>query len=158
MRANYFRWIPSEIQLLSSLEAQMESYSFGESLLELIKLRVSQMNGCAFCVSLHTQQLRIFGESNERIDLISVWEEASCYTDRERAALRWAEALTRLPDGSGVSDELYETTVAEFGEEAISQLSLAVAMINTWNRLAVPFRTDHKHIPSLLKHPVRPTC
>lgn len=153
MRADYFQLISKEIKQLSGVEATMASYPMSQQLLELVKLRVSQINGCAFCVSLHTQQLRLFGETNERIDLVSVWEEAPCYTEQERIAFRWAETLTRLAEGDGVSDELYEATVREFGEEGISRLSIAVAMINTWNRLAVPFQTDHQYIEPLLKKP-----
>ncbi|MCC9642447.1 carboxymuconolactone decarboxylase family protein [Rhodopirellula sp. JC740] len=153
MRANYFQLIPSEIRQLTSIESTMANYSIGTQLLELIKLRVSQINGCSFCVSLHTQQLRLMNETNERIDLVSVWQEAPCYTDRERTAFRWAESLTRLADECGIHAPLYTESVNEFGEEGLSQLSLAVAMINTWNRLAVPFQTDHQFIASLLQHP-----
>lgn len=153
MRADYFQLIPNEVQQLSQLEAKIAQYSLGAEFLELIKLRVSQINGCAFCVNLHTQQLRLFNETDQRIDLIAVWEEATCYTDRERTALRWAETLTRLADGRGVSDEIYEEAVAEFGTEGLSQLSVAVTTINTWNRLAVSFQTDPKYIASLLKRP-----
>lgn len=153
MRADYFQLASDEIKQLSAIETTMLSYTISQHLLELVKLRVSQINGCAFCVSLHTQQLRLFEETNERIDLVSVWEEATCYSERERTAFRWADALTRLSDGAGVSDELYESTAREFGDVGVSQLSVAVAMINTWNRLAVPFQTDHRYIESLLKRP-----
>lgn len=156
MRADYFQCIPNEIRQLSEIEATIATYPISQPLLELVKLRVSQMNGCAFCVSLHTQQLRLQGETHQRIDLVSVWEEAPCYTQDERVALRWAEALTRLADGAGVSEELYETIVRQFGEEGSIQLSLVVAMINTWNRLAVPFQTDHQYIKHLLKKPAAP--
>ncbi len=153
MRVNYFQLVSEEVNQLTAIETMMTSYSISQQLLELVKLRVSQINHCAFCVSMHTQQLRLFDETDQRIDLMSVWEEAPCYSERERAAFRWAEALTKIADGAGVSDELYEATAREFGDEGISQLSIAVAMINTWNRLAVPFQTDHRHIKSFLKKP-----
>jgi AhpD family alkylhydroperoxidase len=157
MRADYFRLISREIQQLSKIETTIADYPMESELLELVKLRVSQLNGCSFCVSLHTQQLRLMHETNERIDLVSVWEEAGCYTARERTAFRWAEAVTRLASGEGVSDQLYQETVAVFGEEGICQLSIVVSMINTWNRLAVPFQTDHKYIESLLQQPTELT-
>ncbi|WP_182870564.1 carboxymuconolactone decarboxylase family protein [Rhodopirellula sp. JC639] len=153
MRADYFQLVSKEIRQLSGVEATMSGYPMGQRLLELVKLRVSQINGCAFCVRLHTQQLRLLGESDQRIDLISVWEEAPCYTDRERTAFRWAEALTRLSNGEGVDEELYETAAREFSEEGICQLSMVVAMINTWNRLAVPFQTAPRYIDAFFKKP-----
>lgn len=107
-------------------------------LLELIKTRVSQINGCAYCVDMHTRDARKLGETEQRLYTLSVWHETDLFTPRERAALAWAEALTRLPDG--VSDELLAATRAEFSDPDLVQLTHAIIAINSWNRLGVAFR------------------
>lgn len=107
-------------------------------LLELVKTRVSQINGCAFCVDMHTRDARKLGETEQRLYTLSVWHETQLFTPRERAALAWAEALTRLPDG--VSDELLAATRAEFSDPELVQLTHAIITINSWNRLGVAFR------------------
>lgn len=150
-RLNYFQFLQQEIEQFNQIEQSIDEYALDSNLIELVKLRVSQINGCSFCVSYHTQRLRLMGESDERIDMLTVWNEAACYSATEQAAFRWSEAVTRLADSSGIDDTLYAATVDALGEQGISRLTLAVAMINTWNRLAVSFQTDHKFVAELLK-------
>lgn len=150
-RALYFQYLPDEVDLLTQVERRIDASDLDSKLVELVKLRVSQINGCSFCVAYHTARLRRMGETNERIDQLAVWHEAPCYSAQDRAALKWAESTTRLAGSSGVGNELYSATVAEFGEAGTAQLTLAVAMINLWNRFGAAFQTDHKFVASLLE-------
>jgi AhpD family alkylhydroperoxidase len=109
------------------------------ALLELVKLRASLMNGCAYCVDLHTREARAKGETERRLFAVPVWRDTPFFSLRERAALAWTEAVTEI-GRSGVSDELYEETRAHFTEKEVVDLTIAVIAINAWNRLAVPFR------------------
>ena len=109
-----------------------------ESLLHLIEFRVSQINGCAFCLDMHSKDLRAEGESEQRLYLLSAWREAPFYTERERAALAWAEALTKVADGP-VSDELYQQASKHFSEQELIDLTMAVITINSYNRLNIAF-------------------
>jgi AhpD family alkylhydroperoxidase len=110
------------------------------ALVELVKLRVSQINGCAFCVQMHVQAARRAGVSEDQLQLLCVWHEASLFSPRERTALSWAEALTYCAHDPGAADAKYDTAQAEFGDVALAQLSIAIATINFWNRLAVGYR------------------
>ena len=112
-------------------------------LMELVKIRASQINGCANCLYMHTTEARAAGEREERIYLLDAWREATFYTDRERAALAWTEALTRLPD-AGAPDALYDEVRAQFSEEELAELSLLITVINGWNRVAVGFGIQYK--------------
>jgi AhpD family alkylhydroperoxidase len=112
--------------------------SLEPSLTELVKIRASQINGCASCINLHAVHARADGETNQRIDLLAAWREAPCYTDRERAALGWTEALTRLSEGH-THLSAYEALKAEFTEEERVKLTLTIVVINGWNRIAVGF-------------------
>ena len=112
--------------------------NFDPKLTELVKLRASQINGCANCINLHATEARAAGETEQRIYLLSAWREAPCYTDRERAALEWTEALTRLSEGLALGSA-YETLAAHFTEEERVKLTITINMINAWNRLAVGF-------------------
>ena len=105
---------------------------------ELVKLRASQINGCANCINLHAAEAREKGETQQRIDLLPAWREAPCYSDRERAALEWTEALTRLSEGRGHA-KAYEALKAQFTEEEQVKLTVTINVINGWNRLAVGF-------------------
>ncbi len=109
-------------------------------LIELLQTRVSQINGCAFCLDMHARDLRRLGEGWQRINSLATWRETPFYTPAERAALAWAEALTRLPDGHAGHDEAFEALKAHFGEQEIVELSWAVAASNAWNRMAVGLR------------------
>lgn len=108
-------------------------------LLELVKLRASQINGCAFCIDMHAREAKHAGETDERLHLLNAWEEAGVYTPRECAALRWTEALTRLA-GNPVSETVFAEVRAEFSEEEMTDLTLAIVAINGWNRFSVGFR------------------
>jgi AhpD family alkylhydroperoxidase len=112
--------------------------NFDPTITELVKLSASQLNGCANCLNLHTVEARANGETEQRIYLLSAWREAPCYTDRERAALGWTEALTRLSEGRGHADA-YEALKAQFTEEEQVKLTLTINIINGWNRIADGF-------------------
>jgi AhpD family alkylhydroperoxidase len=105
-------------------------------------MRVSQINGCAYCLHMHSQDARKGGETDVRLYLLDAWEESALYTPRERAALAWAEALTNIREGHA-PDDVYETARSQFSEKELSDLSIAIAMINGWNRLAVGTRQVH---------------
>ncbi len=111
-----------------------------KKLLHLIEYRVSQINGCAYCLDMHSKDLRHEGESEQRIYLISAWRETDLFTAREKAALAWAEAVTTLPNGQ-VPDDVFQTAKNEFGDEVLLDLTLAVTSINVWNRFNIAFRT-----------------
>jgi AhpD family alkylhydroperoxidase len=122
-------WLRTSIAISSSLEP---------ALVGLVEIRASQINGCANCINLHTVQAREKGETEQRIYLLSAWREAPCYTDRERAALGWTEALTRLSEGH-THESAYEALQAQFTEEERVKLTLMINIINGWNRIAVGF-------------------
>jgi AhpD family alkylhydroperoxidase len=138
-RLNYRKVSPTVLQALWGVQKAVDSSGLERSLLELIKLRASQLNGCAFCIDMHYRDALKAGEAEQRLFLLNAWEEAPVYTPRERAALRWTEALTKLA-GHGVSEELYEAVRAEFSETELVSLTLAVVAINSWNRFSVGFR------------------
>lgn len=126
-------------QAMLALQKAVNESGLDPSLLELVKIRASQINGCAFCLDMHARDARASGESDERLDTLAAWREAPFFTERERAALAWAEAVTRVAD-TRVPDEVYEEVREQFSEEEIVALTFAVVTINGWNRLAVSFR------------------
>ena len=125
---------------MSELHAFVHKCGLERKLLELVKLRASQINGCAQCIDMHTKELRADGESEQRLYLLCAWRESPFYNDRERAALAWTEALTLVTNGH-VPDEVYEAARAQFSEEALANLTLAIVAINGANRLNIAFRT-----------------
>jgi AhpD family alkylhydroperoxidase len=127
------------VKLLYPLGSYLAKSSLGKSLLDLVDFRVLQINGCAFCLDMHSKDLRAAGETEQRLYTLDAWREAPFYTDRERAALAWAEAVTKLTNGN-VPDEVYETARKQFSEEEMIDLTLAVTMINTYNRINIAFR------------------
>lgn len=131
-----------------ALQAQVNESGLEKPLMELVKIRASQINGCAFCLDMHARDARAQGEREVRIHLLPAWREAPVYSGRERAALAWTESLT-LVASSQVPDDVYEQARAQFNEEELVQLSLAVVAINGWNRLCVAFRRQ----PDLLPYP-----
>jgi AhpD family alkylhydroperoxidase len=131
---------PSGMKAMLGLNAFVMQSGLEPSLLELIKIRVSQLNGCAFCIAMHVADARKLGVSDERMHLLPAWREAPIYSARERAALAWAEALTHLMDGQ-VPDAIYEETRNRFSVEEITNLSFAVVEISGWNRLMIASRT-----------------
>jgi AhpD family alkylhydroperoxidase len=149
-RLNYFGAAPKAIEpLLGFAKAEdLTAAGLEHALIELVKIRASQINGCANCLHMHTADARKAGEREERIYLLDAWRESQMYTPRERAALAWTEALTRLPD-TGAPDEDFVALKAVFSEAEIVWLTMLVAAINSWNRIAVGFRAVHpndKHL------------
>jgi AhpD family alkylhydroperoxidase len=140
-RLNYQKVSPGAIRAMSGLEMYVRESSIEAPLRELVKMRASQINGCAYCLDMHSKDARAAGETEQRLYVLSAWEEAPFYTDRERAALAWTEAVTLIADGH-VPDEVFERARAEFSEEELVDLTLAIVAINGWNRLAVSFRAD----------------
>lgn len=126
---------------MSQLEQYVRSCGLEASLIELVKIRASQINGCAYCIDMHTKDARAAGESEQRIYLLSAWRESPFYSERERAALEWTEALTLIADNH-VPDEVYASVRPHFTDEELVNLTLAVATINAWNRLAISFRSE----------------
>jgi AhpD family alkylhydroperoxidase len=108
-------------------------------LFHLVEIRASQMNGCAYCIDMHTKEARAAGETEQRIYALNAWRETPFFTDRERAALEWTEAVTRIGD-THAPDEIYEQVAAEFSEEELVALTFGIVVINSWNRLAISFR------------------
>jgi AhpD family alkylhydroperoxidase len=138
-RLQFFAKAPEIMKAVSALNKAVDECGLEESLLHLIKLRASQINGCSFCVDMHSREARQDGETEQRLYLVAAWKESPLFSERERAALAWTEAVTKISD-NGVPDELYARTLAHFSEEELVKLSVAVGMINTWNRLCVPFQ------------------
>lgn len=132
---------PEAYRHLLQLEG-LVSKQFDPILYHLIKLRASQINGCAYCLHMHSQDARRAGEREERLHLLAAWRESSLYNERERAALAWTEAVTHLAE-TGAPDADFEAVKRLFTEAEIVNLTLAIAMINLWNRIAVPLRTQH---------------
>src|SRR5438034_1649516 len=131
---------PAAYHAMLALETSIRRSSHLEpTLVELVRLRASQINGCSFCIDMHTKDARANGETEQRLYTLSVWRETPFFTDRERAALEWTEALTRVAD-THVPDEIYERVARQFDEGELVALTFAVIVINSWNRLAVTFR------------------
>ena len=131
---------PATNRAMNALDAASRKTDLDPILLELVRARASQINGCAYCVDMHTQDARAEGETERRIYALNAWRETPFYTDRERAALAWTEAVTRISD-AGVSDALYEEARQHFDEKELVDLNWAVAAINAWNRVAISFRS-----------------
>ena len=138
LRIDYKQASPGAFQAMLALEKHAHQADIDPALLELVKTRVSQINGCAYCLDMHTKVARAAGETEQRLHLVAAWHETALFTPRERAALAWAETVTLLA-GRGVSDEAYAVARKEFGEKALVDLTLAIVAINGWNRLAVAF-------------------
>ena len=130
------------MQAMLDLSAKVAKSGLEHSLLELIKIRASQINGCAYCLHMHSEEARKLGESEARLLLLSAWEESTMYSERERAALAWTEALTRVSE-THAPDDVYNEVRRVFSEEETIKLSIAIAMINAWNRLSIGFRAHH---------------
>ncbi|MEO0914589.1 MAG: carboxymuconolactone decarboxylase family protein [Pseudomonadota bacterium] len=141
-RVNYWSVAPDLMRAFVTLNTKIEAAGLEKSLVHLVKLRASQMNGCAFCVDMHTREARADGETEQRLYLTSAWEDSFLFSARERAALAWTEAVTRLGD-HGPSDALYAELREVFTEEEAVALTAVVTMINTWNRLSIAFRAVH---------------
>lgn len=139
-RLDYSKVLPAAAAAMAGLEQVVHASTLEPELLELVKVRASQINGCGYCLDMHTKDAAVLGMEPQRLHLVAAWREAPIYSDRERAALLWCEALTLLP-GSGAPDPAYQAVAASFSPEEVVSLTLAIVAINGWNRLAVGFRT-----------------
>ena len=139
-RLSYSKLAPGVQKAMLGLETYVNHCGLEHTLLDLVRLRASQINGCAFCIDMHAKDLRAAGESEQRVYMLDAWRESPFYSDRERAALAWAEAVT-LVAVDHVPDDVYEQAHQHFSEEELANLTLAIIAINGWNRLNVSFRT-----------------
>ena len=130
---------PAAFQAVAALQSYVDQSGLDPKLRELIKIRASQINGCAYCPAMHTRDARKHDETDERMHLLNAWRETPLYSARERAALAWAEAITLLTEGH-VPDDVFETVRKQFSEKEIVDLTAAAVAINTWNRLSIAFR------------------
>jgi AhpD family alkylhydroperoxidase len=138
---DYIKAAPGAYQAMLGLHKYLGTSGLDERLLNLVYLRVSQVNGCAFCVDMHWKDLRSQGEDDQRLYMLNAWREWSGYSERERAALEWAEAVTRLDHGE-VPDSIFRQAREQFSEADLANLTLAIAVINSWNRLNIAFRKE----------------
>jgi AhpD family alkylhydroperoxidase len=138
-RINALTAAPGAVQTMLALEQYIAGSGLETRLVHLLKLRVSQINGCAYCIDMHYKDLRAAGETEQRLYMLDAWREYPGYNDRERAALAWAEAVTRIRDGQ-VADEAFAGVRAHFSDSEIANLTLVVTTINAWNRLNIAFR------------------
>lgn len=139
-RTDFYTASPDAMKAMLALEAAVGKLSIEQPLLELVRLRVSQINGCAFCLDMHVKEARIHGERELRLHHLATWRESTLFSPRERAALAWTEALTTLP-AHGVPDDLYDRVRGQLSEKELSDLTFEVMAINGWNRANVAFRT-----------------
>lgn len=156
-RMNYPKASPEAYRAMIALERFVEGCGLEESLLHLVKLRSSQINGCAFCVDMHWKDLRAIGESEERLYMLNAWEEATVYSPRERAALALAEAVT-LVSQTHVPDAVYREAAEYFSEKELTNLVVAIASINAWNRLGITFRSEPGKYQSQKKKSTAPAA
>ena len=150
-RLNPYKASPKAYQAMLALGQVAESSGLERPLLELVKMRASQINGCAYCLDMHSKDARALGETEQRIYLLNAWREAPFYTERERAALEWTEAVTLVSE-SHVPDDVYERVKALFTPEEVANLTLAIVVINGWNRLSIAFRA----VPGAYKSSLQP--
>jgi AhpD family alkylhydroperoxidase len=143
-RLNYTKASPDGFKAMRTLQAHVDHCGIEHKLLELVKMRASQINGCAYCLDMHSKDARAAGETEQRLYLLNAWRESPFYSDRERAALAWTEALTRIADGP-VPDDLYAEVSKQFSDKELVDLSFAIIAINGWNRLAIPFQSEPGH-------------
>ncbi|RVU39541.1 carboxymuconolactone decarboxylase family protein [Hwanghaeella grinnelliae] len=141
-RLDYFKASPKVMKAMVGLEQTVRDSGLEYSLIELVKTRASQINGCAYCIYMHTTDARKAGETEERLYLLSAWRESSLYTDRERAALAWTESLTLVAE-TGAPDDVYEGLDPHFTDEEKVNLTMLIGAINVWNRISVGFRGQH---------------
>jgi AhpD family alkylhydroperoxidase len=141
-RMNYYQAAPETIKALVAVEDQVKASGLEQSLIELVKTRASQINGCAFCINMHTADARKYGETEQRLYLLNAWRESPLYTERERAALGWTEALTLISE-THAPDEDYGAMRAQFSEAEAVNLTVLIGAINAWNRVAIGFRAVH---------------
>jgi AhpD family alkylhydroperoxidase len=141
-RLNSYQVAPAVMQAMQALETAVQKIGLEPTLIELVKIRASQINGCAFCLHMHTKDARAKGETEQRIYLLNAWRESPLYAERERAALAWTEAVTLVSE-THVPDEVFVEAKAQFSDEELAQLTLLIVAINGWNRFAIAFRAIH---------------
>lgn len=141
-RLDAYKAAPAAMKAVLALESYVQKCGLEPSLIDLVKLRASQINGCAYCVHMHSRDARAKGESEDRLQLLTAWHESPLYTDRERAALAWTDALTRLSK-THAPDDVYAELLPHFSEEEIVKLTTLIGTINLWNRFGVGFRFVH---------------
>ena len=141
-RMNYRAASPATFEAIAAAEAHIRKCGLEHSLIELVKMRASQINHCAYCLDRHSKDAREHGEAEQRLYLLNAWEEASCYTPRERAALGWTDSLTLLPT-TGAPDADYDALKPHFTDKEIVDLTVLIGLINLWNRIGVGFRLQH---------------
>lgn len=148
-RVSYEKIAPGAYQAMLGLERYVGESGLEHSLLELVRTRTSQINGCAFCLDMHSKDAIAAGETPQRLLVLSAWRDAPFYTERERAALAWTEAVTHLGPG-GVPDDLYGATRQQFDDRQLVDLTMAIVAINGWNRLVIAFRSPEagSHVPA----------
>ncbi len=154
-RLDYSAIAPGAMKAMSGLEAYVRTTDLEPELLELVRLRASQINGCGYCIDMHTKDARIGGETEQRLYALSVWHETPFYTERERAALLWTETLTLLPE-THAPTEVYEQVRQQFSDKDLVDLTLAITLINSWNRFGVGFRDvpgSYEPTPRAVRHP-----
>ena len=139
-RIDYPKVAPEAYMAMRGLEAYVRQCGLEPSLLELVKTRASQLNGCAYCIDMHTKDARARGETEQRLYALAAWRETPFFTERERAALAWTEVVTLVAEGP-IDEEDYEDVREQFDEKALVDLTLAIVAINGWNRLAIAFAT-----------------
>ncbi len=143
-RINYSKASPTAVKAMFGLQAAVDHSGLEQSLLELLKMRASQINGCAHCIEMHFKDAKAQGERDERLYLLDAWREAPFYSARERAALLWCETLTLIAERSA-PDEVFKEVRKQFNDEELVDLTLAIVTINSWNRFAIGFRADVGH-------------
>jgi AhpD family alkylhydroperoxidase len=140
-RLEYWKFAPAPFKAMLSLEAALRESGLDHALLHMVKLRASQINGCAYCIDMHWKDARAAGESEQRLYGLDAWAESPYYSERERAALAWTEALTKITEGHA-PDAAFDAARAHFSEKELADLTWAVAAINAWNRVAIAFRSE----------------
>ena len=140
-RIDYGKTTSGAMSAMLGLEAYVKGSTIEPALRELVKMRASQINGCGYCLDMHSKDARAMGETEQRLYVLSAWEEAPFYTDRERAALAWTEALTLVADNH-VPDEVFERAKAQFSDQELVDLTIAIVAINGWNRISIAFRSE----------------
>jgi AhpD family alkylhydroperoxidase len=140
-RINLGNASPAAVQAMFGLQAAVDQSGLEHSLLMLLEVRASQINGCAHCIEMHFKEAKAHGETDERLYLLDAWQEAPFYTERERAALLWCETLTLIAE-RGAPDEVFDEVRKQFSDEELVNLTLAIVSINSWNRFAIGFRAD----------------
>ncbi|MER8825174.1 carboxymuconolactone decarboxylase family protein [Mesorhizobium sp. M0938] len=139
-RLNYAQKSPELLKKLSDLSMALKDSAIEQKIEDLVQIRASQINGCAFCLDMHVKEAKIHGETELRLYHVAIWRESNLFIPRERAALAWTEAVTKLPEG-GIPDELYERVRGQFSEKEISDLTFSIMVINAWNRASIAFKT-----------------